>query len=789
MSIKFAAKRYLDEQWGIVPLVRGRKHPSDDDWQNTTYGLDAFSDDTNIGGKCGAPSGDRVDVDLDVPEAIIAADIVLPNTGLVHGRRSKPRSHRWFISKGALTRTFKDLDATMLLELRASGQTVLPPSIWTSKSDPSHTEQLAWDQDGTPLTISPEDLTQAVTHVAIATLLGRHWPQGSRHLAAGALAGFLARLDVDPLVIGMIVEAAATIGGDDEVKDRVRFAAQTAAKHQKGGTTTGGKKLTEYFADADKLVTRIYGWLGKEDTKVVDELNAKHFVVRVGKDQMIGLEEGDEVVFQKAADLRLRYQNQFVPTKKKNRKGELVETVVTKADFWLTHRNRREYGKVVFAPPPRDTHHPRDFNLWRGFAVQPDPKPHPEMRCAKYLDLVHNVICSGNVEWSDFLLDLLALGVQQPGIPSEVIVVLRSRPGTGKGSFVTWYGSLFGSAFRHYSKPDQLTGKFNADLGKAVVVFADEAISADERDDSGPLNRLITEKTLTIEPKGIDRVEVPNNLHIFMATNNEYAYRTEIGERRAFMLDVSEVHLQDHEYFEAIRAEMENGGAEALLAYLQARPIDRKLLRKIPDTPAKQEQQERTFERLRHLQELRWWKECLILGRINDDEWPTDHVASEVLHNAYIRWCETLGIGKRASQPELIKRLQPYVGDLKTTETKARVSGKRRTVRGWLLPDLTVCRRLFDEKARTKTNWPALDATQAELPFAPDRLEWISPRAALLELQSGDLIRWLGGGRAVVLRGPGAEQDLAQEGLDLAPVDGQQGEIHVPEPCWRLTKK
>jgi hypothetical protein len=89
-----------------------------------------FSEDSNIGLLLGEASSGLVDVDLDAQEAIAAADAFLPKTSLVHGRRSKPRSHRWYkLDAAPKPKKFQDTDGTCLVELRSTGQqTVVPPS-------------------------------------------------------------------------------------------------------------------------------------------------------------------------------------------------------------------------------------------------------------------------------------------------------------------------------------------------------------------------------------------------------------------------------------------------------------------------------------------------------------------------------------------------------------------------------------------------------------------------------------------------------------------------------------
>jgi Family of unknown function (DUF5906)/Prophage CP4-57 regulatory protein (AlpA) len=55
-----------------------------------------------------------------------------------------------------------------------------------------------------------------------------------------------------------------------------------------------------------------------------------------------------------------------------------------------------------------------------------------------------------------------------------------------------------------------------------VLLFADEAFWAGDKQGENVLKALITEPTLAIEPKGKDLLTVKNCLHIMMASNNEW---------------------------------------------------------------------------------------------------------------------------------------------------------------------------------------------------------------------------------------------------------------------------
>src|SRR6476620_5083473 len=93
-----AAKRYKQAGYHPIPLNQNSKRPTEAnwpeqmlDWQNIDR---VFGPNTNIGIVLGAASGGLVDVDLDSPEALKLADLLLPKTEMIFGRQSAPRSHR-----------------------------------------------------------------------------------------------------------------------------------------------------------------------------------------------------------------------------------------------------------------------------------------------------------------------------------------------------------------------------------------------------------------------------------------------------------------------------------------------------------------------------------------------------------------------------------------------------------------------------------------------------------------------------------------------------------------------
>jgi len=261
-----ASREYLRRGWAVVPIPRGQKAPLIPGWPElrlTESGLAAhFDNGSNIGAILGSPSGGLVDVDLDCVEAIAVADLFLPQTECVFGRTSKPRSHRFYFceSENPLARPrptkFCAPDGTALVELRADGQqTVLPPSLHLCG------ENYEFDCGGEPAHIAGNDLLRAVSRIAAAALIARHWPaQGQRHDAAIALAGMLLRARWPEQEVENFIRAVATATGDEELRDRIRAVVSTETRLFAGKTATGAPTLASIIGDSP--VYRVRDWVG-----------------------------------------------------------------------------------------------------------------------------------------------------------------------------------------------------------------------------------------------------------------------------------------------------------------------------------------------------------------------------------------------------------------------------------------------------------------------------------------------------------------------------------------------
>lgn len=689
MRIQDLAKEYIQDGWAVVPLVRGEKK-ADTKWRQKTYTENDFQDDSNLAVKLGEPSNGLVDIDCDCAMAVAAAKLLMPQTR-VFGRASKPESHYLIYCPDLKTTQYTD-GSKMLVELRSTGgYTMFPPSTHPSG------ELVAWDVRRDILTMVADVVLETTTDIALCAVIAEHWSELD-HASMGHLTGFWLQAGLDAQRVKRLLKVICTITDKSTTNEVIKLAESTIGKHAAGERVTGGPKLKE--ALGEKLINRMRSWLKAADVDAIDEMNERHFCVRLGKDTVIGREDDTHPVFQHPKALSTEYANQQIVTGIDDKGKPQIKPLFA---AWLEHPSRRSYRKVVFSPPPHIAD-PEDYNLWRGLAITPAPGD-----WSRFRDHLFTIICSGHLEHFTFLIKLLAFTVQSPGVRAMVAMVMRGEIGTGKGTLIRMLEMIFGRRhFTQLDKVEQLAGKFNAALSGKVVVFADEAFWAGDKRELGALKRLITEPTLHIERKGIDGEDEDNHIHLFMATNEHWSVPAGFKERRFFAVEVSSARIQDHAYFAAIYAEMRNGGAAAFLHDMLLVPVTAEDLRRVPMTKELRVQQTMSMPI-----EIRWWHECLLDGKIGNIVWPT-WISIADTYDAYKVWARDHG-ARFLDKIEFGRRMSAY---LSTEKSRAkRLAGE--VERCWALRALSDARTYFDASLGTTSDWPdeGIATSQANCPF------------------------------------------------------------------------
>ena len=464
---------------------------------------------------------------------------------------------------------------------------------------------------------------------------------------------------------------------DDALKTWASF-----KEHTTGPTITLG---TVFY------MARERGWADGAASENVPEhitrINERHFLAPQGGKTLVFREgvhpfDGRHTLQgMSLPDFRALLSNEFVDDW--DARGKPKRTSV--AESWLSHPMRRQYEGLVLDPSGGA---PGYYNRWRGLAVAPREGSWDLMR-----EHIRVILCNGDERVFEYVLNWLALCVQRPGLPAEVAIVMCGGRGSGKGIVVRAVGSLFGQHFKHISQARHLTGNFNGHLEDCVVLFVDEGFWAGDKQGEAVLKHLITEPTITIERKGQEVEQVPNRLHMLIASNSDWVVPAGLDERRYLVLVVSDSKKQDATYFGALAHELENGGREAMLYDLLQRDIQNFNQRQVPSTTGLVDQKLLSLEP--HQQ---WYFERLQEGTLTGFKGDWEWVQTARVHGNYVEALKTAGVTRRASQTALGMRLRGLLPPGYPRRTMHMCTIENVPVRRWhyQLPPLDVCQKYFE---------------------------------------------------------------------------------------------
>ena len=298
---------------------------------------------------------------------------------------------------------------------------------------------------------------------------------------------------------------------------------------------------------------------------------------------------------------------------------------------WLEWSGRRDCNAIVMKP--KNDHADDEVNLWAGYGVE--PKESGEWYL--FLEFLRDVICAGDMNSLKYLISWMADLVQNPEEKKGTAIVLVGGQGIGKSFFAEWFGQLFGQHFMTISSSRHLVGHFNAHLADKLVVFFDEAEGIKNQTAQAFLKEAITGPTRVVEPKGKDPFIVENCTRFIIGSNRmNGVIRASEDERRYCVLEPTDAHKNDTEYFGKIANQLKNGGLERMMYDLKNFEISIDL-RKVPQTAALFRQKLHSLS-----QSDKWWLSTLYDDKLDDEfnlwgeKIPSKHLAQSYMAYAGI---------------------------------------------------------------------------------------------------------------------------------------------------------
>ncbi len=407
-----------------------------------------------------------------------------------------------------------------------------------------------------------------------------------------------------------------------------------------------------------------------------------------------------EVSFYKKADAELLMKRALERLPVASKPNDVVK------DFWVSP-NTLQYEATAFSPLKTP---PTTLNFWVG------PTVHPAPGCWVLLrDYLREVICGGNSDAYDYLVQYMAHMIQRPEEKPGVIVVLLGGQGTGKGVFFSLLRAIWRITTLQVSDVDQVIGKFNAALERNFVVCMDEALFYGDRRAIDRLKSTVTEQYIQIEQKYQPSRSIDSVHRFFASSNHEHFANVERDDRRFLFLRLSPARKQDTTYFSAVTSAINDPGTlNALAYYLQRKDISGFNVRVKPKTD------EQVTQKLRSLQGFeRFWYEVLTSadlagGSYSSDTWTTDvFVSTSSLLSSYrehdknAQRHHTL---QKAQVADTIRRICP------SATRRREVVGTHHPVqhRGFRLPAIKTARDEFSAYLGCELDWDEGDDSEPD---------------------------------------------------------------------------
>lgn len=380
-----------------------------------------------------------------------------------------------------------------------------------------------------------------------------------------------------------------------------------------------------------------------------------------------------------------------------NDDGKRTSKLINPAKYWLDSPDSvsSKYGITFY--PVLERFYKGKLNSYMGLGCEPMNYHNDDLGIKLYLNHIKKIICAGNNEHYEYVLNWMAHLIQKPWEKPEVAIVLKAGQGTGKGSFVNPIGKIIGAHYLYANTADQVVGKFNSQLENKILVFADEFF-AGHKSATDQLKTKITEPIGSIERKGQDRIAVPCYSRIVMASNHENIIRIEKDERRYLFLAVDESEKQNSAYFDPLKDEVNKEDFPSkLLQYLLDRDITSFSPRAVPKTKALTEQKIDNLEPLD-----RWIYNVLLDGCFTKDSAFLVRSPSEYYHAHASNWIEKNKLNIFGDIPRKVGKLLTALG-AKTSQIRDQKTGKR--PRWTELPDLDTMRSNFSKHIASDLDW------------------------------------------------------------------------------------
>lgn len=236
-----------------------------------------------------------------------------------------------------------------------------------------------------------------------------------------------------------------------------------------------------------------------------------------------------------------------------------VECVVPSE--WLKWSVRQSVGTLVYQPAAPRITASEDFNLWRGWGVEPAAGP-----VTPWTELLDFLFEGSNAERTWFE-KWCAYPLQNPGVKMySAAVIWGPETGTGKSLVGYTLGRIYGENFTAIGN-DDLHSPFNEWAVSKQFIMGEEITGSNKRHEADKLKSLITQQRVRINMKHLPTYETDDCTNYYFNSNHPDAFFLDDQDRRYFVHRVPNPR-REREFYQGYMAWLNNGGSGALFHHL-----------------------------------------------------------------------------------------------------------------------------------------------------------------------------------------------------------------------------
>ncbi len=387
---------------------------------------------------------------------------------------------------------------------------------------------------------------------------------------------------------------------------------------------------------------------------------------------------------------------------------------------WFEHPDRETYaGGLMIDPARKPGAQGPCWNVWPGLSfpevVKDSPRPRGSWRRLRH-HLRFNW-CHTEAEW-EFLLKTMARLIQFPELKADIVVIAYTQEeGTGKDTPMEHLSKLLPAAYVAEPQGEaDITGDFNKTSAVAIMTIGSEIFFARDKRSMDRFKAQVTQSFVTVGEKYEPKLKIVNRSHYWLTSNRPHVVEASATSRRWFVMRISTVVMQAHEFFAAMKTELQHGddsGYKAMKWDLLNIDLTHFNHRAIPETDGLRRQRAAGLS-----QQDQWWASLLETGAIpgTGGGWQAT-VAGTTLYDSYREFCGRAHHSRR--EPEIVNIFSRdyLVETLKLIPTQTRRTDllPQGVTRGRVydLRPLADMRQEFDARCRTGL-WAATDDGVAE---------------------------------------------------------------------------